>query len=78
MATAKESSDDAQRALNVDVDALLEAIQVKTSGDVRDYMDFDPSHRGIKRDSRHFEAYTEIAEAFELDIHDCTSSEMNR
>jgi len=77
MATAKEYSDNVQREVNIDVEALLQAIQEKTSGEVKEYMEPEHAHR-VKVGGESFDSYTELAEAFELDIRDYTITEVNR
>lgn len=77
MATAKEYSDNVQREVNIDVDALLEAIQKKMSGEVQEFMQAEDAHR-VKVNGEAFDSYTELAEAFELDIRDFTITEVNR
>lgn len=75
MTTAKEYSEKVQREVNVDVDVLLEAIQKRTSGEVKEFMEAE--HR-VKVNGAAYDSYTELAEAFELDIRDFASSEVNR
>jgi hypothetical protein len=75
MTTAKEYSENVQHEVNVDVDALLEAIQKRTSGEVKEFMEH--VHR-VKVNGAAYDSYTELAEAFELDIRDFASSEVNR
>ncbi|ERH61813.1 hypothetical protein N172_13185 [Pantoea dispersa EGD-AAK13] len=77
MATAKEYSDNVQREVNIDVDALLEAIQKKTSGEMQEFMQAEDAHR-VRVNGEAFDSYTELAEAFELDIRDFTITEVNR
>ncbi|MCZ4058115.1 DUF2525 domain-containing protein [Pantoea sp. LMR881] len=77
MASPNKYSDDVQQEMQVNVEALLEAIQAKTSGDVREYMETEHAYR-VAVDGQHFESYSELAEAFELDIRDYTSCEVNR
>lgn len=77
MTTAKEYSEKVQREVNVDVDALLEAIQKRTSGEVKEFMEAEHAHR-IKVNGAAYDSYSELAEAFELDIRDFASSEVNR
>lgn len=77
MTRAKEYSDNVQREVNVDVEALLQAIQEKTSGEVKEYMESGhPQRVNIAGES--YGSYTELAGAFELDIHDFTITEVNR
>ncbi|ASV55956.1 MULTISPECIES: YodD family peroxide/acid resistance protein [Lelliottia] len=75
MKTAKEYSDTAKREVSVDVDALLAAINEISEGEVRRAED-DPTRVSI--DGRDYHTYRELAEAFELDIHDFSISEVNR
>ncbi|MDK9356912.1 YodD family peroxide/acid resistance protein [Lelliottia sp. V106_10] len=75
MKTAKEYSDTAKREVSVDVDALLAAINEISEGEVR-RSEEDPSRVSI--DGRDYHTYRELAEAFELDIHDFSISEVNR
>ncbi|RWR03928.1 hypothetical protein ED28_02765 [[Pantoea] beijingensis] len=77
MAMAKEYSDNVQREVNIDVEALLGAIQERTSGDVKEYVDNEDAHR-VEVDGTAYGSYTELAEAFELDIRDYTITEVNR
>lgn len=77
MATAKEYSDNVQREVNIDVEALLEAIQKKTAGEVKEFMEAEHAHR-VNVDGKAYDSYTELAEAFELDIRDFTVTEVNR
>ncbi|MBE5251411.1 MAG: DUF2525 domain-containing protein [Enterobacterales bacterium endosymbiont of Blomia tropicalis] len=76
MTTAKEYSDNAQREVNIDVDALLEAIQAKIAGDVRDAIAPEQPHR-LTVEGKRVKTYTELADAFELDIRDYAISEVN-
>ena len=77
MTTGKEYSDNAKREIGIDVEALLQAIHQRTSGEVQELIDNEQSHRvsvgGIAYDS-----YSELAQAFELDIHDYAITELNR
>ncbi|HEY4435617.1 MULTISPECIES: YodD family peroxide/acid resistance protein [Lelliottia] len=75
MKTAKEYSDTAKREVSVDVDALLAAINEISEGEVR-RSEEDPTRVSI--DGRDYHTYRELAEAFELDIHDFSISEVNR
>lgn len=77
MTTAKEYSENVQREVNINVDALLEAIQKQTSGEVKEFMDVEHAHR-VKVSGEAYDSYTELAEAFELDIRDFSISEVNR
>jgi len=53
--------------LQVDIEGLLTAIQARTSGEIREYMDQDQQPR-LEVEGRVFHSYTELAEAFEIDI----------
>ncbi|EFM17953.1 MULTISPECIES: DUF2525 domain-containing protein [unclassified Pantoea] len=53
--------------LQVDIEGLLTAIQARTSGEIREYMDQDQQPR-VEVEGRVFHSYTELAEAFEIDI----------
>lgn len=77
MTTAKEYSETVKREVNVDVDALLEAIQKRTSGEVKEFMEVEDAHR-VTVNGAAYDSYSELAEAFELDIRDFASSEVNR
>ena len=77
MTTAKEYSERVHREVNVDVDALLEAIQKRTSGEVKEFMEAEDAHR-VTVNGAAYGSYSELAEAFELDIRDFASSEVNR
>lgn len=77
MTIAKEYSDNVQREVNIDVEALLEAIQDRSSGEVKEFMDNDRAHK-VRVDGREYRSYTELADAFEIDIRDFTVSEVNR
>lgn len=75
MKTAKEYSDTAKREVSVDVDALLAAINEISESEVQRTQD-DPHHVSI--DGRGYHTWRELAEAFELDIHDFSITEANR
>ncbi|MTH48040.1 YodD family peroxide/acid resistance protein [Intestinirhabdus alba] len=75
MKTAKEYSDTARREVSVDVDALLAAINEISEGKVQRSAD-DPDKVSV--DGREYHTWHELAEAFELDIHDFSVSEINR
>ncbi|MBP2167171.1 hypothetical protein J2125_000363 [Erwinia toletana] len=77
MTTAKEYSDNIQREVGIDVEALLEAIQRRASGEVQDFIESDDAHH-FKVDGRAYHSCSELAEAFELDIRDFSISEVNR
>ena len=69
MKTDKEYSDTIKREVEVDVDALLAAINEISESEVR--RSDDNSDRVIVN-GRDYHTYRELAEAFELDIHDFT------
>lgn len=75
MKTAKEYSETAKREVNVDVDALLAAINEISESEVRRTED-DPTRVVVNGHDYH--TYHELAEAFELDIHDFSVTEVNR
>ena len=75
MKTAKEYSETAKREVNVDVDALLAAINEISESEVRRTED-DPARLVVNGHDYH--TYRELAEAFELDIHDFSVTEVNR
>ena len=60
---------------SVDVDALLAAINEISESEVQRTQD-DPHHVSI--DGRGYHTWRELAEAFELDIHDFSGTEANR
>ena len=72
MKTAKEYSDTAKREVSVDVDALLKAINEICESEIHRSQD-DPERVSV--DGRD---YHTLADAFELDIHDFSVSEINR
>lgn len=75
MKTSKEYSETAKREVSVDVDALLAAINEISESEVRRTAD-DPNR--VIVNGRDYHTYTELAEAFELDIHDFSVTEVNR
>ncbi|EAN7994165.1 DUF2525 domain-containing protein [Salmonella enterica] len=75
MKTAKEYSDTAKREVNVDVDALLAAINEISESEVHRSLE-DPERVSV--DGREYHTWHELAEAFELDIHDFSVTEVNR
>lgn len=77
MKTAKEYSETVHREIGIDVDALLAAINEISESEVKRAGDEEDPHR-VSIDGRTWHTYTELAEAFELDIHDFTVSEINR
>lgn len=75
MKTNKAYSDTIKREVEVDVDALLAAINEISESEVRRAE--DDSER-VMVNGRDYHTYCELAEAFELDIHDFSVSEANR
>lgn len=73
MKSAKELNDTAR----IDVDALLAAINEISESEVTRVSDSDDPHR-VSIDGRTWHTYSELAEAFELDIHDFSVNEVNR
>lgn len=71
MKTAKELNE----TTRIDVDALLAAINEISESEMTRASD-DP-HR-VSIDGRTWHTYSELAEAFELDIHDFSVNEVNR
>ncbi|MCL5501394.1 MAG: YodD family peroxide/acid resistance protein [Enterobacteriaceae bacterium] len=76
MSTVKEYSDTAKRDVNVDVDALLAAINEICESEIHRVADDDGQRVSI--DGRDYHTWRELAEAFELDIHDFSVTEVNR
>ncbi|ENF1795885.1 YodD family peroxide/acid resistance protein [Salmonella enterica] len=75
MKMAKEYSDTAKREVSVDVDALLAAINEISESEVQRSQE-DPERVSV--DGREYHTWHELAEAFELDIHDFSVAEVNR
>lgn len=63
--------------VNVDVDALLAAINEISESEVRRADSPDEPAR-VSIDGRDYHTWTELADAFELDIRDFSASEVNR
>lgn len=59
----------------VNVDALLAAINEISESEIHRAAD-DPHHVSV--DGREYHTWRELAEAFELDIHDFSVTEINR
>ena len=76
MNTIKVNSDSVKREIGSDVETMLQAIHLRTSGEVKSYMDSE--HMPPAPEGRGYVAYSELAEAFELDIRDYASYEVNR
>ncbi|MDH2066302.1 DUF2525 domain-containing protein [Pantoea sp. GD03673] len=77
MTDEKQHSDAQSSDLKVDVEGLLAAIQAKTSGEIRDYMEQGQLPR-VEVEGQVFHSYTELADAFEIDICDYRAYEANR
>ncbi|KGD75866.1 DUF2525 domain-containing protein [Pantoea vagans] len=77
MTDEKQHTDMPASDLKVDVEGLLAAIQAKTSGEIREYMEQGQMPR-LEVESQIFHSYTELAEAFEIDICDYRACEANR
>jgi Protein of unknown function (DUF2525). len=75
MKTVKEYSETAKREVNVDVDALLDAINEISESEV--HRAGDSTHH-VSINGREYHTWRELAEAFELDIHDFSITEVNR
>jgi len=76
MKTAKEYSDTAKRDVSVDVDALLAAINEISESTIQRVEDSDGQRVSV--DGREYHTWRELAEAFELDVHDFSVTEINR
>lgn len=76
MKTAKEYSETIDRKVDVDVEALLAAINEISESEVR-FADADDPHR-VSVNGHDYHTWRELAEAFELDVHDFSVSEINR
>lgn len=77
MKTAREKSDKVLYDDNVDVDALLAAINEISESEIL-RAESEDAPQGVSIDGRTYHTYVELAEAFELDIHDFSVSEVNR
>lgn len=76
MKTEKEYSETAKRDVSVDVDALLAAINEISESEVQRVDDEDGQRVSV--DGREYYTWRELAEAFELDVHDFSVTEVNR
>ncbi|AMO48344.1 Protein of unknown function [Kosakonia oryzendophytica] len=76
MKTVKEYSETAKRDVNVDVDALLAAINEISESEIHRINDEDGQRVSV--DGREYHTWRELAEAFELDVHDFSITEVNR
>lgn len=77
MKTVKELNDSGRQELKIDVDALLAAINEISESEVRPVQDAENPHR-VSVNGHDYHTCTELAEAFELDIHDFSVNEVNR
>ncbi|MBL7637516.1 DUF2525 domain-containing protein [Atlantibacter hermannii] len=77
MKTVKEFSDAQHREVEIDVDALLAAINEISESKVRPVEDDEEPPR-VSVNGHDYHTYSELADAFELDIHDFSVSELNR
>jgi len=77
MTEEKHDSKAQPAELRVDMEGLLAAIQARTSGEIRDYMEPGPSPRR-EADGQVFRSGSELGEAFEIDISDCRACEAHR
>lgn len=77
MKAEKVFSKTAHREAKIDVDALLAAINEISEGEAK-HTDNEHAPQRISVDGRTRHSYTELADAFELDIHDFSVSEVNR
>ncbi|AGN84686.1 MULTISPECIES: YodD family peroxide/acid resistance protein [Enterobacteriaceae] len=76
MKTVKEYSETAKRDVHIDVDALLAAINEISESEVHRVDDEDGQRVSV--DGREYHTWRELAEAFELDVHDFSITEANR
>ena len=76
MKTAKEHGEMTDLQPGVDVEALLAAINEISESEVR-FADADDPHR-VSVNGHDYHTWRELAEAFELDVHDFSVSEINR
>ena len=76
MKTAKEYSNTIKRDVDIDVDALLAAINEISESEV--HRGEDEEGQRVSVDGREYHTWRELAEAFELDVHDFSITEANR
>ncbi len=76
MKTVKEYSETAKRDVQIDVDALLAAINEISESEVHRIDDEEGDRVSV--DGREYHTWRELAEAFELDVHDFSITEANR
>jgi len=74
--TVKEYSETAKRDVQIDVDALLAAINEISESEVHRIDDEEGDRVSV--DGREYHTWRELAEAFELDVHDFSITEANR
>jgi hypothetical protein len=77
MTTGKAHSETVHREVGVDVDALLAAISEIAEHEVY-FPDNVDNPDQVRVNGRTFGSWDALAEAFELDIHDFSVSEINR
>lgn len=77
MKTDKAYSETVHRDVGVDVDALLAAINNIAQQEVH-YPAHVDNPEQVSINGRSFGSWNELADAFELDIHDFSVSELNR
>ncbi|BET43191.1 MULTISPECIES: YodD family peroxide/acid resistance protein [Atlantibacter] len=75
MKTSKGFSENAPQEMDIDVEALLAAINEISESEVRPVE--DEPHR-VSVNGHDYHTYSELAEAFELDIRDFSVNEINR
>lgn len=76
MKTAKEYSNTIKRDVDINVDALLAAINEISESEVHRVEDEEGQRVSV--DGREYHTWRELAEAFELDVHDFSITEANR
>lgn len=77
MTTVKQNPDRVKHEIGIDVEALLQAIHQRTSGEIQEFVASEQAHQ-INVGGFTYDAYRELAQAFELDIHDYAITEVNR
>ncbi|WP_279045120.1 YodD family peroxide/acid resistance protein [Cedecea davisae] len=77
MKTVKMSADGARPQAEIDVDALLAAINEISESNVQHAGNEEHPQR-VCVDGREWHSYRELADAFELDIRDFSVNEINR
>ncbi|MDF7760101.1 YodD family peroxide/acid resistance protein [Kosakonia cowanii] len=76
MKTVREYDETAKRDVQVDIDALLSAINEISESEVQRIDDGEGQRVSV--DGREYHTWRELAEAFELDVHDFSITEANR